>query len=207
MFYRHGSSNWPLSIFALASAIALNLAPLSSSAVAATAQPTCPGDNHIPTATTTRTVEFHEFGVQVTIPANFRTLLYNDGTVAILHPVDFNLIQCLTLGLPVLGTDALQPESFRLISNPEGLTAQNYAMSLDIPGFALSETIFMQTANGIQVFIREALEQEGMGIGIAYAWYQPDDINGIVEISTATKDELLDLLSRTQLINGASDQI
>ncbi|MEM9089709.1 MAG: hypothetical protein AAGC93_13295 [Cyanobacteria bacterium P01_F01_bin.53] len=227
MFYRHYARSLQPKMFAFRSAIAvlsISLLSLSSPAVAAlkqatstlatstlaastqvasaTTQPDCPGDNNIPTATTTRTATFADFGLQVTIPANFRTLLYNNGTIAIVHPVDFNLIQCLTLGLPVLGTDALNPESFRLIDNPTELTAQDYALGLEMSGFTISETISMQTENGLQVFIREAVEQEGLGVSFAYAWYQPAGRHGIIEISTATKAELLDVLSRTQRLES-----
>lgn len=218
MFYRHYARSLQPKMFAFGSAIAtlslsLSVLPLpavaastlvsSTLAASATPQSDCPGDNNIPTATTTRTATFVDFGLQVTIPANFRTLLYNNGTIAILHPVDFNLIQCLTLGLPVLGTDALNPESFRLIDNPTELTAQEYAMGLEMPGFTMSETISMETENGMQVFIREAVEQEGLGVSFAYAWFQPADRHSIIEISTATKAELLDLLSRIQPIESA----
>ena len=34
---------------------------------------------------------------------------------------------------------------------------------------------------------------------IAYAWYQPAGVDGIVEVSTATREELLDALRRIQL--------
>ncbi|MEN8444227.1 MAG: hypothetical protein ABG776_04350 [Cyanobacteria bacterium J06555_13] len=178
--------------------------PATQSATQPTAQPVCPGDQNIATATTTRIAEFQSLSTKVTIPANFRTLLYNDGTIAILHPVDFNLIQCLTLGLPVLGTDAIQPTSFRLIPNPEGFSPQDYAANLDISGFTLSEPTSMQTTNGIQVVIREATEQSGLALEIAYAWYQPTGVDGLVEVSTATRAHLLDVLSRIQLSDSAS---
>ena len=57
----------------------------------------------------------------------------------------------------------------------------------------------MQTINGIQVVIREATEHSGLASEIAYAWYQPAGVDGIVEVSTATREELLDALSRIQL--------
>lgn len=208
MFYRHRFRHFSLSILAMSSAIALNMAPALNSTKAFSAvaqQPNCPGDNHfVPAATTTRTVEFPQFGATVTIPSNFRTLLYSDGTVAILHPADFNLIQCLTLGLPVLGTDAMQPETFQLRSNPEGLSAQDYAMGFTIAGFTMSETVYTQTVEGTPMSIREATETpnedgRGMDLSIFYAWYQPVGIDDIVEITANTRDELLDLLSRIQL--------
>lgn len=206
--YRHISRNLLLSVLSIGSTVALSTFTTFSSAIAQpatqpatqpTAQLLCPGDQNIATATTTRIAEFQSLSTKVTIPANFRTLLYNDGTIAILHPVDFNLIQCLTLGLPILGTDAIRPTSFRLIPNPAGLSPQGYAATLDMSGFTLSEPTSMQTIHGIQVVIREATEQSGLASEIAYAWYQPAGVDGIVEVSTATREDLLDVLSRIQL--------
>jgi len=181
MSYRHISRNLLLSVFAVGSTLSAfvpssdAIFPRKGFAIAqSTKPPTCPGEQTIATATTTRVAEFPSLSTQVTIPTNFRTLLYNDGTIAILHPVDFNLIQCLTLGLPVFGTDAIQPESFRLVANSEGLSPGDYAANLDMDGFTLSETTTMQTIHGISVVMREATEQSGLGLEIAYAWYQPD---------------------------------
>ncbi|MEM8505286.1 MAG: hypothetical protein AAF716_19300 [Cyanobacteria bacterium P01_D01_bin.1] len=210
MLFHHISFNRLLSLFSIGvlstgSAITISaFAPASTAIAQSTTQPACPGDQTIAAATTTRIVEFSSLGTKVTIPENFRTLLYNNGTISILHPVDFNLIQCLTLGLPVYGTDAIRAERFRLVPNSEELSPQDYAASLTMPGYTLSESSKMQTRNGIQVVIREAFEQKGLGVGIAYAWYQVDDIDGIIEVSTTTKKDLLNVLDRVQLSNSAS---
>lgn len=212
---RQISRNLLLSAFSVGSAIALSaFIPVSVAKARQTdqpiAQPVCPGDQNIATATTARIAEFPSLGTQIEIPTNFRTLLYNNETIAILHPVDFNLIQCLALGLPVLGTDALRSTNFRLVSNPENLSPQDYAANLDMSGFILSEPTVMQTAHGIQMAMREATEQSGLASEIAseiaYAWYQPAGIKGIVEVSTSTKEELLDVLNRIQLFDSPAQQ-
>ena len=202
MPYRHISRNLLLSAFAAGSAIALSaFTPLPDANAQPATNPFCPGDPNIAAQTPTRIAEFPSLKTKVTIPTNFRTLLYNDGTIAILHPVDFNLIQCLALGRPVFGTDALQSTNLRLVPHSEGISPQEYATNLNISGFTLSEPTVMQTTHGIQVVIREATEQSGLALEIAYAWYQPTDVDGIVEVSTTTKAELLDVLNRMQLSN------
>ena len=202
MVSRHISRNLLLSAFVAGSAIALSaFMPFSEAIAHPATQPICPGDQNITAETTTRIAEFPSLNTKVTIPTNFRTLLYNDGTIAILHPVDFNLIQCLALGQPVLGTDALQSTNFRLVPHSEGISPQDYATNLNMSGFTLSEPTVMQTTHGIQVVIREATEQSGLALEIAYAWYQPTGVDGIVEVSTTTKAELLDVLNRMQLSN------
>lgn len=94
MIFRHISRNLRLlSVFSVGSGIALSAyAPFSSAIAQSTTQPTCPGDQTIATAATTRVVEFPALSTKVTIPTNFRTLLYNNGNIDILNPVDFNLI-------------------------------------------------------------------------------------------------------------------
>lgn len=52
----------------------------------------------VPAAETTRSVELANFGIQVTIPSNYRTMLFQDGRVEILHPDDFQFLQCLAQG-------------------------------------------------------------------------------------------------------------
>lgn len=204
MLRRHRSYNLLPSALSAGSAIALAVFTPFTAAIAQPAtQPTCPGEQNTATATTTRMAEFPTLNTNVTIPSNFRTLLYNNGTIAILHPDDFNLIRCLALGLPVIGTDALRSTSFRLIPNPEGLSPQDYAANLATPGFTLSAPITMQTTNGIQVVIREATENSGLALEIAYAWYQPVGVDGLVEVSTTTKEELVDVLNRIQLAHSA----
>lgn len=205
MLSRYISRNLSIGVFSVGSAIALSTyAPLSSAIAQSTTQPTCPGHRDIATATTTRVVEFPSLGTKVTIPTNFRTLLYNDGTIAILHPVDFNLIQCLTLGLPVMGTDAIRAKRFRIIPNSEGLSLEDYAANLTMDGFTLSETKTMKTSQGIQVVMRQATDQSRFGLEIAYAWYQPEGVDGIVEVSTSTEAELIDVLNQVQLLTSAS---
>lgn len=56
------------------------------------------GETYAPAAATTRTVELANFGIQINIPSNYRTMRFQDGRVAILHPDDFALLQCLAQG-------------------------------------------------------------------------------------------------------------
>ena len=51
-----------------------------------------------PASTTTRTVELRDVGIAVAIPENYRAMRREDGTVLILHPDDFEWLQCLARG-------------------------------------------------------------------------------------------------------------
>jgi hypothetical protein len=183
-------------------AIATHLFP----AAPAFAQHNCASPNPVPPATTTRTVQLSQFGVQVTIPANFRTMARQDGSVSILDPYEFNHIQCLNQGLPVLGTE-LETEDFRLLANPEQLSALEYAKNIendDRPAwYSASDTICIQTIDGVEVVIREVSD----GYDVAYAWYQLPNTATLVEISSFSKAELVDLVSRLQFMETPSSQI
>lgn len=54
--------------------------------------------NYEPAAETTRTVELPDFGISVEIPENYRAMKLQDGSVQILHPDDFEWLQCIARG-------------------------------------------------------------------------------------------------------------
>jgi hypothetical protein len=56
-----------------------------------------------PASTTLRTVKIPEFGLEVSIPENFRTLKRQNGAVEILHPDDYAFITCIASGGEGLG--------------------------------------------------------------------------------------------------------
>jgi hypothetical protein len=56
-----------------------------------------------PAATTTRTVKLPEFGLQVDIPENYRTIKRDRNNVEILHPDDYAFITCIASGGEGLG--------------------------------------------------------------------------------------------------------
>ena len=203
MAYRHIGSRALAFGATLGVAIALNFSTPSSPV---SAQETCPNTDYVPASTTTRTVPLPQFGVQVTIPDNFHAMARQDSSVSILDPYEFNHIQCLNQGIPVLGTE-LESEDFRLIDNPEGLSALEYAKDIvnhDHPSwYSASDTICIQTIDGVEVVIREVFD----GYDVAYAWYRIDGTESLVQISAWTKTELLDLLSQIQFVETTSSQV
>lgn len=45
-----------------------------------------------------RTVELSEYGLEVDIPSNYRTLKFQNGATGIVHPQDYALLQCIAQG-------------------------------------------------------------------------------------------------------------
>lgn len=65
----------------------------------AIAQPLCSVDgDYEPASTTTRTLALQEWGIAVEIPENYRSMKLQNGAVMILHPDDFQMIQCIAQG-------------------------------------------------------------------------------------------------------------
>ena len=51
-----------------------------------------------PASETRRTVELSRFGIAVAIPENYRTMQLQNGSIKILHPADFDMLQCIARG-------------------------------------------------------------------------------------------------------------
>lgn len=65
----------------------------------AIAQPVCSVDGDFePRSSTTRTLTLREWGIAVQIPENYRSMKLQNGVVMILHPDDFEMIQCIARG-------------------------------------------------------------------------------------------------------------
>ncbi len=204
MSYRHIGYKTVVFGVTLGTTIALNFFTTTAAAIA---QDICPNDS-VPASTTTRKVQLPQFGVQVTIPENFHIMAREDGSVSILNPVEFNHIQCLKQGIPVMGTE-LESESFSLVDNPERLSALEFAKKFaksycqsGNPACSVSDTISSHTIDRIEVVILEASH----GYEIAYAWYRLPDTGSLVSISAFTKADLFDLLSRIQLLEKCPDK-
>ncbi|MDB9525546.1 hypothetical protein PN498_06070 [Oscillatoria sp. CS-180] len=79
--------------------VALALSAIAFSPVRAQSQELCePDGNYESPSETLRTVELPELGVSVSIPENYRTMKLQNGAVQILHPDDFEWIQCVANG-------------------------------------------------------------------------------------------------------------
>lgn len=48
-----------------------------------------------PASSTLRTITLPDFGITVDIPSNYRAMKRDDGSVMILHPKDFDFLQCI----------------------------------------------------------------------------------------------------------------
>jgi hypothetical protein len=82
--------------------------------------------NYEPASSTYKTVELPEFGIQVNIPDNYRTMKRNDGSVAIVHPDDFEHLQCMANG--GLGGRGYYSEVIQLVDRDDSISLREQAM-------------------------------------------------------------------------------
>lgn len=79
-----------------------------------------------PPAETLRTVALPDFGIAVEIPSNYRTMKRQDGIVEILHPDDFEMLQCIAQG--GLGASGYYSETIQLVEPDPSITLREQAI-------------------------------------------------------------------------------
>ena len=92
------------------------------------AQPrACSSDgNYEPRSSTFRTVTLPDFGIEVDIPSNYRTMRRENGQVEILHPDDFAMLQCIAQGGH--GGHGYYGESIALVNPDPSMSLRDQAM-------------------------------------------------------------------------------
>lgn len=154
-----------------------------------------------PASSTTRSLELRNIGIRVAIPENYRAMLQQDGSVAILHPDDFTWIQCLVQG--GRGGHGYYSEHISLVSVDPSMSLREqatwtggYSISRDgtrIPG-ATSVTQYQQ--NGLDGFIVTSIS----GYSVTFLGTIPNS-NQLLKVTAGCDCEVdaqavTDLLSR-----------
>jgi hypothetical protein len=79
-----------------------------------------------PASETLRTVELPDFGLAVAIPSNYRAMKRQDGSVSILHPDDFAVLQCIAQG--GYGASGYYSETIQLVTPDPALSLRDQAI-------------------------------------------------------------------------------
>lgn len=82
--------------------------------------------NFEPPSETQRTVKLSNFNIAINIPGNYRTMMRQDGTVEILHPDDFEILQCVARG--GAGSGGYYSETIRIVEPDPSMTLQQQAI-------------------------------------------------------------------------------
>jgi len=162
----------------------------------------CDDPGSIPSAETTRNLELDKFGVELTIPSNFRAMLLNNGNVKIVDPGTYELLSCIARGGEALGRGYAQT-LVRSVENPNNLELRQLVEQKSRE----HEKISPYTFDGKQGYLVEYRSQEAGGIPDAHAefWLDINDVPGAVVISkscdcSGMSESLVSLLERSSLL-------
>lgn len=175
------------------------IAPLS-----AHAQPgrICNRDgDYEPRSTTTRTVELQDFGIAVAIPDNYRAMRQQNGSVSILHPDDFEWIQCLARGGDGGGgfySEQLSqvPRNLAMSLRDQAMWTAGYSVNRDGTRTPSATSVTPYQQNGLNGYIVTS----EVGYSVTFLGTTPNS-NQLLQVSASCDCEvdveaLTDLLSR-----------
>ncbi|PSN11505.1 hypothetical protein C7293_24040 [filamentous cyanobacterium CCT1] len=166
----------------------------------------CDDPGSVEAADTTRDLELEQFGVELTIPSNFRAILLNNGDVKIVDPGTYELLACIARGGDALGRGYAQTR-VRTVENPDNLDLRQLVEQT----IREDQTLAPYTFDGQQGYL-VTQESNGVPVGIpdAYAalWVETDAVPGAVVISrscdcSGQRDQLVSLLERSSLLGNS----
>lgn len=134
-------------------------------------QTSCP--SYYPTYTQSsknRTVSLPQFGIAIDIPDNYRTMLRNDGSVAILDPTVYELLKCIANGGSAPG-GGFSSQLIELIPNPSKLPILELASQ-----YRSGDSITRHRLQGLDGYIL------ANGFSTSY-WVEIPGVNGVVVFS------------------------
>ncbi|MEQ9622275.1 hypothetical protein [Coleofasciculus chthonoplastes] len=162
----------------------------------------CDDPGSIPAAETTRNLELDKFGVELTIPSNFRAMLLNNGNIKIVDPGTYKLLSCIAKGIKALGRGYAQT-LVRTVENQNNLELRQLVEQKSRDHEKISPYSF----DGKQGYLVEYRNQEVVGIPDAHAefWLDINDVPGAVVISkscdcSGMSESLVSLLERSSLL-------
>jgi len=163
----------------LSSLLLLGVAPIPP---ASTQQEICRDEFEIEPSDNLRTLELPQFGIDIDIPANYRAIALNDGSVRIYDPGTYEIIACLHRGGIASVPRGIRSFTINLVGNPR---------NLPLPALIEQEEGAFQSRhrynlNGTPVFVTEP-----PGIGIS-AWFAPPRARGIVSMYDSCECQPLD---------------
>lgn len=158
----------------------------------------CPDPGPIPAADATRSLALPQFGLNLTIPANFRSILRSNGAVEIVNPGTYQVLNCVAQGGQALGR-GYSSTIVRSLPNPEQISLQQFVEQ----NTRLNGSITPYVWNGKQGYlVRSRLDRS------AQFWLNPKTTPEVVVISSGCDcrgmfDRLLALLEVSNLLESA----
>jgi hypothetical protein len=147
-------------------------------------------------STQKKTIDLKQFGIQVMIPENYRTVLKNNGTVLILNPADYDLIVCVARG--GFGGRGFYSTFIKTVPNPNRLELRKLINTIYIQ----EKSVNPYSISGIQGFIVDFRSRGGGG---ASYFVGIPGISEVLEIGAScdcevTSKDLIPFLNSVDLI-------
>lgn len=157
----------------------------------------CNDPGPIPATEATRELELPQFGVTLTIPSNFRSILRNNGAVEIVNPGTYEVLTCVAQGGQALGR-GYASIIVRSINNSENLDLQQFVKQ----NTRLQGRISPYSLGDQQGYLLESRSDRG-----AQFWIKPADSSEVVVISAGCdcrgmRDQLVSILDRSSLLTS-----
>lgn len=178
-------------------AVLVNISGLLPSPLAIAQSSYCPDPGPIPATETTRELELPQFGVSLTIPSNFRSILRNNGAVEIVNPGTYQVLTCVAQGGRALGR-GYASIIVRSVNNSENLelqqfVGQNTRLQGQISPYALGD--------------QPGYLVQSRSDNSAQFWFKPVDRSDVIRISAGCdcrgmRDRLISILDRSSLLTS-----
>ena len=159
------------------------------------AQPTyCNDPGPIPASETTKELELPQFGITLTIPANFRSILRNNGAVEIVNPGTYEVLTCVARGGQALGR-GYASVIVRSVDNSK---------NLDLRQFVEQNTRLQGQISPYNLGDRQGYLVESRSDRSAQFWLDSADSSDMTAISAGCdcrgmRDRLISILDRSSL--------
>ncbi|MBI4784597.1 MAG: hypothetical protein HY785_25275 [Oscillatoriophycideae cyanobacterium NC_groundwater_1537_Pr4_S-0.65um_50_18] len=157
----------------------------------------CSDPGPIPATETTRELELPQFGVTLTIPSNFRSILRNNGAVEIVNPGTYQVLTCVAQGGQALGR-GYASIIVRSVNNSENIELQQFVeQNTRLQGRISPYALGNQPGYLVQ----------SRSDSSAQFWLKPADRSDVVVISAGCdcrgmRDRLVSLLDRSSLLTS-----
>jgi hypothetical protein len=157
----------------------------------------CNDPGPIPAADTIRELELPQFGVTLGIPANFRSILRNDGTVEVVNPGTYEVLTCTAQGGQALGR-GYASTIVRSIENSQDLDLQPFV----VQNTQLKGHVYSYVLGSQQGYLVTSLSDSS-----AQFWFNSPDNSNVTVISTGCdcqgmRDRLISILDRSSLLTS-----
>lgn len=147
-------------------------------------------------AATNRLYRHESLGFSLNIPANYRTIARNDGTVEIVDPATFEFVQCVTRSWPNYGVITWDYSRASIFSWAISDFSTSLREAMRSEGIRIpTDNVMLTFENGREMIVIAGLDEAEMGpqgedVYRLYAYFRSPDGRRLVVVSGRRNDEV-----------------